>query len=84
MGFILCSVLPGQTTILTYLDIPLHLLTLKTVFLTLLASGARRGEIHAIAYSTITHAPNWTNIVLSPVPGFIYQNPNTGPEVPPL
>ena len=41
------------------------------VFLTLLASGARRGEIHTIAYSTVTHAPNWTNIVLCPIPGFI-------------
>ena len=52
-------------------EIPLKLLTLKTVFLTLLASGATRGERHAIAYSTVTHALNWTNIVLHLVPGFI-------------
>ena len=32
-------------------EIPLKLLTLKTVFLILLASGTRQGEIHAIAYS---------------------------------
>ena len=46
-------------------------MTLKTVFLTLLAFGARRGELHAIAYSILTHAPNWTKIVLCPIPGFI-------------
>ena len=52
-------------------EIPLQLLTWKTVFLTLLASGARRGELHAIAYSSLTQAPNWINIVLRPIPGFI-------------
>ena len=41
-------------------ETPLKLLTLKTVFLTLLVSGSRRREIHAKAYSTVTHAPNWT------------------------
>ena len=41
------------------------------VFLTLLVSSARRGELHAIAYSTLTCAPNWTNVVLHPIPGFI-------------
>ena len=30
-----------------------------------------RGEIHAKAYSTVTHALNWSNIVLLLVPGFI-------------
>ena len=34
-------------------------------------SGARRRELHAFAYSTLTHPPNWTNFVLCPIPGFI-------------
>ena len=51
--------------------ISLKLLTFKTVFLSLLAAGCRRGEIHAINYSTVNHSPNWTNVVLHPVPGFI-------------
>ena len=33
-------------------EIPLKLLAWKTVVLTLLASGGRRGELHAIAYLT--------------------------------
>ena len=44
---------------------------LKTVLLTLLASGSKRGEIHAIAYLSVTHSPNWTHVVLHPVLGFI-------------
>ena len=52
-------------------EIFLQLLTLETVFLTLLVSGARSGALHAIAYSTLTQAPNWTNSVLRPIPGFI-------------
>ena len=35
------------------------------------ASGASRGEIHAISCSTVTHAPNWTNMVLGSVSGLI-------------
>ena len=31
----------------------------------------RSGELHAIAYSTLTHAPNLTNIALRPIAGFI-------------
>ena len=52
-------------------EIPLKLLTLKMVFLTFLASGARRGKIHAISYSTLSHAPNRANIVLCPILEFI-------------
>ena len=52
-------------------EISLNLLTFNTIFFTLLAAGCRRGEIHAINYLTVTHSPNWTNVVLCPVPGFI-------------
>ena len=52
-------------------EISLKLLTFKAVFLTLLAADCRCSDIHAINYSTVTHSPNWTNVVLHPVPGFI-------------
>ena len=52
-------------------EISLKLLTFKTVFLTLLAAGCRRGEILAINYSTVTHSPNWTNVVLNLVSGLM-------------
>jgi len=46
-------------------------LTWKTVFLILLASGARRGEIHAIKYKGITFAENSASVTLTPDPEFI-------------
>ena len=52
-------------------EISLKLLTFKTVFLALLATCCRMGEIHAIDYSTLSHSPNRTIVVLHPVPGFI-------------
>ena len=69
--FNLCSLGTCQQPFEPMSEIPLKLLMLKTVFLTLLASGARRGEIHALAYLIVTPAPNWNNIVLCPIPGFI-------------
>ena len=52
-------------------SIDLKLLTYKTVFLTLLASGSRRGEIHALDFHSVTHPPNWESVTISPVPGFV-------------
>ena len=52
-------------------SIDLKLLTYKTVFLTLLASGARRGEIHALDFQSVTFPPNWEYVTVSPVPGFV-------------
>ena len=46
-------------------------LTWKTVFLTLLASGARRGEIHALDYKKVAHDPQWRFVTLSPHQGFV-------------
>jgi len=51
--------------------VPLHFLTWKTVFLTLLASGNRRGEVHALEYKSFQHDPKWRYIVLRPSPEFI-------------
>ena len=52
-------------------EIPVKLLNFKIVFFTLLSAGCSCGEIYAFNYSTLTHSPNWTNVVLHPVPGFI-------------
>ena len=45
----------------------------KALFLLLLASGARRSEVHAIDYKTVEHDADWTWVVLKPVPGFLYK-----------
>lgn len=45
--------------------------TLKTVFLILLASGSRRGEIHALSFKDIEHSPSWDLVTLRPIPGFV-------------
>ena len=52
-------------------SIPLKLLTWKTTFLLLLASGARRGELHAIDHSKVSHAEGWKWVSLEPVPSFL-------------
>jgi integrase len=48
-------------------------MTWKTLFLLLLASGARRSEVHAIDWKTIEHGPKWEHVVLHPVMGFVYK-----------
>ncbi len=46
-------------------------LTWKTAFLTLLASGSRRGEVHALSREKISHDPRWRSIQLSPHGDFV-------------
>ena len=46
-------------------------LTMKTVFLTLLASGSRRGEIHAIEYASLKHDEQWRYVILKPHDAFV-------------
>jgi len=48
----------------------LHL-TWKTVFLILLASGSRRGEIHAIKFKGVKFGPNDEYVTLTPSPDFM-------------
>ena len=55
---------------------PLHLatpklLTWKTLFLVALASGKRRGEIHALSYKKFMHKENWSCVTFSVVASFI-------------
>merc|ERR1712121_47109 len=52
-------------------EVPLNLLTYKTVFLVTLASGARRGEIHALDYSKIRWSQDHNQVFLKPNPFFM-------------
>ena len=52
-------------------DMDLQLLTWKTCFLLLLASGARRGEVHALTHRGIKFHEKWDWVQLKPSPSFI-------------
>ena len=41
------------------------------MFLTLLASGARRGEIHALDYKSFSHSLKWDKVSISVLPEFV-------------
>jgi integrase len=71
LSFVLWSLTQPPFEPLSSDAVSLKLLTLKTVFLTLLASGSRRGEIHALSGSQISHDKGWTYISIRPVPGFL-------------
>ena len=49
----------------------LQLLTWKTVFLFSLASGKRRGEIHALLLDSFAHTQDWSSISFSVSPTFL-------------
>ena len=55
-------------------DADLKMLTLKTVFLLALASGKRRGEIHAWLHSSVFFKRNNSKVTLAPSPAFIAKN----------
>merc|ERR1712121_415777 len=52
-------------------EVPLNLLTYKTVFLLALASGARRSEIHALDYSKVRWSEDHNQVYLKPDPFFM-------------
>ena len=54
--------------------VSMKLLTWKTAFLLLLASGARRGELHAVREETVRVAENGRFAILSPSSTFIAKN----------
>ncbi len=56
----------------------LKFITWKTVFLLLLAVGARRGEVHAIDSSSITQLDNFRSMVMKPNPVFMAKTHNMG------
>ena len=52
-------------------DVSLKHLTWKAVFLTLLASGGRRSEVHALDYKSVSHDPKWRYITVQPHVDFV-------------
>ena len=50
---------------------PLKLLTWKTVFLLALASGRRRGELHALAFDKVWWSDSHQVVGLGVIPGFL-------------
>ena len=61
----------------------LKLLTFKTVFLLTLASGKRRGEIHAWTFSSLSYKENWSQVTIAPSTAFLAKNQlaSDGPTV---
>ena len=55
-------------------DASLKIFTFKTVFLMALASGKRRGEVHAWTFSSFRHKPHWKEVTISPSPAFLTKN----------
>lgn len=53
--------------------ISLKLMTLKAAFLLLLASGARRSELHVVDYDNVSHTENWKSVTLHPITSLVYQ-----------
>lgn len=51
-------------------------LTFKTLFLLWLASGARRGEMHALDVKKVVQVDNWKMVHLAPNPQFLAKNYN--------
>ena len=64
-------------------DASLKILTFKTVFLIALASGKRRGEVHAWTFSSLRLKPHWTEVTISPSPAFLAKNQlaSEGPDL---
>ena len=63
------------------ISLPFDLLTFKTAFLTLLASGARASEIHAISFHEFSRARDWSKVYLKPSDHFLAKNqPSRAPE----
>ena len=49
----------------------LKYVTWKTAFLVLLATGSRRGEVHALDYSKVRPEEKWAHIILEPHASFV-------------
>jgi len=69
LSFVLNSL--GSHPFEPLVEIELRLLTYKTLFLLLFATGCRRGEIHAIDYQKISHTERWKSITLYPLLEFV-------------
>ena len=54
-------------------SISMKALTIKTLFLVALATGKRRGELHAIDRESLSHSPDWERVSLRVHPGFVHK-----------
>lgn len=52
-------------------DAELQFVTWKTLFLVLLASGGRRGEVHALEFESVKTSKDGTYVILKPHVGFL-------------
>ena len=61
----------------------LKILTFKTVFLMTLASGRRRGEVHAWTFRSLKHKTGWKEVTVAPSSVFLAKNQlaSDGPEI---
>ena len=65
-------------------DAPLKILTFKAVFLLMtLASGRRRGKVHAWTFRSLKHKSGWKEITVSPSSVFLAKNQlaSDGPSI---
>jgi len=53
---------------------PLPMLSRKTAFLLALASASRVSELHALDFSSLTHAPDWSSVTIRPLLEFVAKN----------
>jgi len=71
LGFILWSLTQAPFEPLRLADE--KFVTWKTLFLVLLASGARRAEVHALDWKRVEHTRNWTSVTLHPRADFVHK-----------
>jgi len=63
--------------------VSLQMVTWKTVFLVLLASGARRGEIHAIPFKNVSYDKEFRHVTFRPSESFVAKTQvSTGRRLP--
>ena len=64
-------------------DAALKILTFKTVFLMTLASGGRRGEVHAWTFKSLKHKTGWKEVTVAPSSVFLAKNQlaSDGPSI---
>ena len=55
-------------------EVNLKILTFKTVFLMTLASGRRRGEVHAWTFKSLKHKTGWKEVTVAPSTVFLAKN----------
>jgi hypothetical protein len=63
--------------------VPLKFITLKTVFLLAFATARRRGELHALLETGLSHSPHWKSATIYTDPTFVAKT-KVNPGLPPV